>query len=148
MYKLEQGEESLKDVYSSQQQGLCVFLARGVKFRVSASLQQLTHSCSYQCDADPLTGRYNSWKMSSSLHSTGKFSRLTPTPPVWEGIPWWASEWLTSAEVINESFPTCSTTGIPWPPSSGSVTPYYLKSTRSLADTQQKQKRNAELRLF
>lgn len=30
---------------------------------------------------------------------------------VWEGIPWWASEWRASAEVITESFPTCSTTG-------------------------------------
>lgn len=35
----------------------------------------------------------------------------TPDLSAWEGIPWWASEWLTSAEVIAESFPTCSTTG-------------------------------------
>lgn len=42
-------------------------------------------------------------------------NREVPLPTadlsVWEGIPWWASEWLASAEVITESFPTCWTTG-------------------------------------
>lgn len=43
-------------------------------------------------------------------------NREVPLPTadlsVWEGIPWWASEWRASAEVITESFPTCSTTGV------------------------------------
>lgn len=124
---------------------VCVF-STGVKFRVSDWLQQLTHSHFYRRHAEPLTGHSDSWKMSSSLNSTGnrggKFPRLTPTPPMWEGIPWWASEWLASAEAISKSFPTCTTTGIPWPPSSDSVSAHYLEAPNlpeTPADTWQKQ---------
>lgn len=61
------------------------------------------------------TGHYGLWSMSFSLRLRGTFPLRAPTLWVWEGIPQWASEWLASAIVISESFPTCSISDRPRP---------------------------------
>ncbi len=111
-------KESSKDRVQefSQNNKVCVFFSMEAKSSALFSdFSNLTRSNSYQCNSEHMTSHDDSWKMSSSLQLTGKFRPRTPTLRVWEGIPQWASEWLAAAEIISESFPTCSTSGRPRP---------------------------------
>lgn len=109
-------KESLRDwVQDFSNNSICVFFSMEPKYSALFSNCSSVHAQTSPSVAPNTTSRYDSWKMSSSLQLTGKIPLWAPTLRVWEGIPQWACEWLASAEVISESFPTCSTSGRPRP---------------------------------